>query len=117
MLATQLPRPASGVFFTVTLVTLPSGLTLTETLTCPLAENFSPHDVTRAFTLATPSEIIARSSDSGRSLLPPDAGDDLRRRRQGDHRAIERLGQIALAARRRRASARLAAALELRAAR
>src|ERR1044071_8731896 len=70
--ATQLPRPGSGVFLTVTLTTLPSGPTFTATLTWPLAGDLSPHAWAFAFTLATPSAIIVRSRPSGRS--PPPVG-------------------------------------------
>src|SRR5215468_7524589 len=67
--ATQLPRAGSGALRTVTPVTLPSGLTFTDTLTWSLAEDLSPHAWAFAFTLPTPSAIIVRSRLSGRSPL------------------------------------------------
>ena len=73
-LATQLPRLESGDEFTVTLVTPPEALTLTDTLTVPFADDLSPQVWMRAYTFATPSEIIERSSASGRSLLLPPLG-------------------------------------------
>src|SRR5512143_1465301 len=72
-LATQLPRPGSGVFFTLTLATEPMAATFTEIFTSPFAFALSPHALMRPRAWPTPSDTAARAGASGRleSSPPP----------------------------------------------
>ena len=72
---TQLPSPGSGVAVTLTLEIDPSGVTFTETFTWPLADDLSPHPITRAFTFETPSEIIATREGFATLLAAVDHGE------------------------------------------
>jgi hypothetical protein len=71
---THAPSAGSGDCETETSATPPLPDTLTCTLTTPLADDLSPHELTRPFTPAIAFEIMLLSSASGRLLLPPPAG-------------------------------------------